>query len=123
MNKVLDDQKKFMVACGQSVDTYNPDQFKMYRGLIGEEVGELVTAIQSNDRVEQLDALIDLLVVTAGAIHSLGADGNSAWDEVMRTNFAKVDPVTGKVRRREDGKILKPDNWQPPQLKPFVQNV
>ena len=123
MNKVLDDQKKFMVACGQTVDEYNPNQFNLYKELIGEEVGELIQAIRNNDRVEQLDALIDILVVTAGAIHSLGADGTNAWNEVMRTNFAKVDPTTGKVRRREDGKILKPDNWQPPQLQSYVQNV
>lgn len=123
MNKVLDDQKKFMVACGQTVDEYNPNQFNLYKELIGEEVGELIQAIRNNDRVEQLDALIDILVVTAGAIHSLGADGTNAWNEVMRTNFAKVDPTTGKVRRREDGKILKPENWQPPQLQSYVQNV
>lgn len=123
MNKVLDDQKKFMIACGQTVDEYNPNQFNLYKELIGEEVGELIQAIRNNDRVEQLDALIDILVVTAGAIHSLGADGTNAWDEVMRTNFAKVDPTTGKVRRREDGKILKPENWQPPQLQSYVQNV
>ena len=123
MNKVLDDQKKFMLACGQTVDEYNPNQFNLYKELIGEEVGELIQAIRNNDRVEQLDALIDILVVTAGAIHSLGADGTNAWDEVMRTNFAKVDPTTGKVRRREDGKILKPENWQPPQLQSYVQNV
>lgn len=112
-----------MTACGQTVDTYNPDQFHLYKSLIGEEVSELIHAIQINDRTEQLDALIDILVVTAGAIHSLGVNGEAAWDEVMRTNFAKVDPVTGKVRRREDGKILKPDDWQPPQLKTFVKNV
>ena len=123
MNKVLDDQKKFIIACGQTVDEYNPNQFNLYKELIGEEVCELIQAIRNNDRVEQLDALIDILVVTAGAIHSLGADGTNAWNEVMRTNFAKVDPTTGKVRRREDGKILKPDNWQPPQLQSFVQNV
>ena len=123
MNKVLDDQKKFMIACGQTVDEYNPNQFNLYKELIGEEVCELIQAIRNNDRVEQLDALIDILVVTAGAIHSLGADGTNAWNEVMRTNFAKVDPTTGKVRRREDGKILKPENWQPPQLQSYVQNV
>jgi len=33
MNKVLDDQKKFMIACGQTVDEYNPnfDAVKMAR--------------------------------------------------------------------------------------------
>lgn len=123
MNKVLQDQRQFMTACGQTVDTYNHDQFHLYKRLIGEEVSELIHAIQKSDRTEQLDALIDILVVTAGAIHSLGVDGESAWDEVMRTNFAKVDPVTGLVKRREDGKILKPDGWQPPKLAQFVKNV
>lgn len=37
-----------------------------------------------------------------------------------RTNFAKVDPVTGRVTRREDGKILKPEGWQPPELKRYL---
>jgi len=123
MNKVLSDQKQFMTACGQTVDTHNLEQFNLYKSLIGEEVCELIHACQMNDRVEQLDALIDILVVTAGAIHSLGVDGEAAWDEIMRTNFAKVDPVTGKVRRREDGKILKPEGWTPPKLQSFVKNI
>jgi hypothetical protein len=33
MHKVLDDQKKFMVACGQTVDEYNPNQFNLYKEL------------------------------------------------------------------------------------------
>ena len=68
-----------------------------------------------------LDALIDILVVTIGAIHSLGANGEAAWNEVMRTNFAKIDPETGKVRKREDGKVLKPEGWTPPNLEPFTR--
>jgi predicted HAD superfamily Cof-like phosphohydrolase len=51
----------------------------------------------------------------------MGADGESAWKEVMSTNFAKIDRVTGKVRRREDGKVLKPSGWVPPDLKPFIK--
>jgi hypothetical protein len=38
----------------------------------------------------------------------------------MRTNFAKIDPATGKVRKREDGKVLKPVGWTPPNLKPYI---
>jgi predicted HAD superfamily Cof-like phosphohydrolase len=35
--------------------------------------------------------------------------------------MAKVDPETGKVRRREsDGKILKPEGWQPPNMTKFI---
>jgi hypothetical protein len=38
----------------------------------------------------------------------------------MRTNFAKIDKETGKVRKREDGKVLKPLGWTPPELAPFI---
>jgi predicted HAD superfamily Cof-like phosphohydrolase len=115
------DQEKFMRACDQSVDHFNEQQYSMYVKLIDEEHQELLEATLSDDRVEQLDALIDMLVVTIGAIHSFGADAEGAWKEVMSTNFTKIDKLTGKVRKREDGKVLKPTGWTPPNLKPFVQ--
>ena len=115
------DQEKFMRACDQSVDGPPGAQFDMYCNLIEEEHKELVTALAANDDVEALDALIDILVVTIGAIHSAGFDAEGAWKEVMRTNFAKIDKDTGKVRKREDGKVLKPLGWTPPDLKPFLK--
>jgi predicted HAD superfamily Cof-like phosphohydrolase len=51
----------------------------------------------------------------------MGADAEGAWEEVMRTNAAKVDLDTGKVIKREDGKILKPLNWTPPNLAPYIK--
>jgi predicted HAD superfamily Cof-like phosphohydrolase len=116
------DQEKFMRACDQTVGEINEQQFNLYKNLIEEEFNELTTAEIANDRVEQLDALIDILVVTIGAIHSMGADAEGAWKEVMRTNFAKIDSETGKVRKREDGKVLKPLGWTAPELRPFVKD-
>ena len=92
----------------------------LYLDLMEEEWKELKVALSSGDRVEQLDALLDFIVVTTGAIHSAGFDGEGGWKEVMRTNFAKIDKETGKVRKREDGKVLKPLGWTPPDLSPFV---
>jgi predicted HAD superfamily Cof-like phosphohydrolase len=116
------DQEKFMRACGQSVGDINESQYKLYCDLIEEEYNEeLKAAIANNDRVEQLDALIDILVVTIGAIHSGGFDAEGAWKEVMSTNFAKIDKETGLVRKREDGKVLKPIGWIPPNLEPFIK--
>jgi predicted HAD superfamily Cof-like phosphohydrolase len=112
------DQARFMQLCGQTVGTENIDQYALYLNLIKEEVQELE---DSKTRTDDLDALIDVLVVTIGAIHSAGFDGESAWREVMRSNFAKIDPVTGKIRKRGDGKILKPDGWTPPDLEPFAR--
>jgi predicted HAD superfamily Cof-like phosphohydrolase len=110
-----------MTASDQTTAGYNKDQYNLYISLIEEEVGELADAIKDHDNVEQLDALIDILVVTIGAIHSFGADGEGAWKEVMDTNFAKIDPVTGKVTKREDGKILKPSDWKGPELNQYLE--
>ena len=121
MTNPFADQAKFMTACDQSVDEKNTRQYEMYYGLIKEEVAELMEAHTAGDRVEQLDALIDILVVTIGAIHSMGADGEGAWNEVMRTNFSKIDPSTGKVIKRADGKVLKPEGWTAPKLSQFLE--
>jgi predicted HAD superfamily Cof-like phosphohydrolase len=121
MTNPFRDQSRFMQACDQTVNSFNGTQFEMYKNLIEEEFNELVTAESNNDSVEQLDALIDILVVTIGAIHSMGANAECAWKEVMRTNFAKIDKDTGKVRKREDGKVLKPVGWTAPNLKPFIK--
>mgnify|MGYP006291193551 FL=1 len=120
MTNPFRDQEKFMKACDQSVDGWNKSQFDMYVKLIEEEHKELQEAIDACDPVEILDALEDIVVVTIGAMHSMGADGEGGWKEVMKTNFAKIDKETGKVRKREDGKVLKPIGWTPPDLKPFV---
>ena len=110
-----------MRACDQSVGEFNVEQFNLYTKLIEEEWKELNVAINNVDKVETLDALVDIVVVTIGALHSMGADVEGAWKEVMSTNFAKIDKETGKVRKREDGKVLKPTGWEPPNLKPFVK--
>ena len=107
------DIDKFGTACDQAP---SPENYAMYLNLITEEYQELQEAVDANDRVEQLDALVDILVVTMGAIRAAGWDGEGAWREVMDTNFAKIDPDTGKVRKREDGKVLKPEGWQPPMV-------
>jgi len=121
MTNPFRDQEKFMKACDQSVGKFDANQYLMYLSLIDEETAELHQAVLANDTVEQLDALIDILVVTIGAIHSAGYDAEGAWKEVMSTNFAKIDQDTGKVRKREDGKVLKPVGWTPPNLAPFVE--
>ena len=117
MTNPFKDIDTFHTACDQipSKENYN-----MYLGLIDEEYTELQDALITENRLEQLDALVDILVVTMGAIRAAGFDSEGAWNEVMRTNFAKIDSVTGKVRKREDGKVLKPEGWTPPDLKPYI---
>ena len=122
MTNPFRDQEKFMRACDQSVGELNAEQYKLYLALMDEEWKELKAALLMEDRVEQLDALLDFIVVTIGAIHSGGFDGEGGWREVMATNLAKIDRETGKVRKREDGKVLKPVGWTAPNLEPFLKN-
>ena len=117
MTNTFKDIETFATACDQPPSEAN---YEMYLDLIDEEYIELQKALRTHDKVEQLDALVDILVVTMGAIRAAGWDGEAAWKEVMNTNFAKIDPDTGKVIKREDGKVLKPEGWKAPELSQFV---
>lgn len=79
--------------------------------LIREEVEELVTAASSDDLPAAIDALCDILYVTYGAAVEWGIDLAPYFEEVHRTNMAKAGGPT-----REDGKRLKPEGWQPPDI-------
>jgi predicted HAD superfamily Cof-like phosphohydrolase len=120
MTNPFQDQASFMRACDQTVGVENRNQYALYLDLIKEEVQELE---DSQHPVSDLDALIDILVVTIGAIHSMGADAEGAWNEVMRSNLDKIDPESGTVLKRGDGKVLKPAGWTPPNLDPYLNEV
>jgi NTP pyrophosphatase (non-canonical NTP hydrolase) len=113
---VFEEQAKFMLACGQTVGVKNDDQFYLYAKLIAEEVGELTSAMMDGDRAEIFDALLDIIVVCIGAGHSAGLPLEAGWREVINSNMSKVDPDTGKVLRREDGKIMKGPSYRAPDL-------
>jgi predicted HAD superfamily Cof-like phosphohydrolase len=61
--------------------------------------------------------MADSIYVIVGAAIEYGIPLSAVWDAVQKSNLAKRDPSTGKVRRREDGKILKPDGWKPPDIR------
>jgi predicted HAD superfamily Cof-like phosphohydrolase len=115
---VFDDQAIFMRACGQTVGEKNRNQFELYMELIREEFQELQTAT-SHDQV--FDALLDIIVVCIGAGHSAGYPMADGWDAVAISNLRKINPTTGRVERREDGKILKPTGWRAPNLARLLQ--
>jgi predicted HAD superfamily Cof-like phosphohydrolase len=46
----------------------------------------------------------------------LGIPLQQVWNEVARSNHSKVSE-NGTILKREDGKILKPDTYSPPDIK------
>lgn len=124
MSKTFTDVSVFLHACGQTypnVPSAPNALAELYLKLIKEEYSEFIEAIEDANDAEQLDACFDMMWVIIGYMKSRGWDCESAWDEGAKSNLSKIDPVTGMVIRREDGKILKPEGWQPPNFAKFVK--
>ena len=68
------------------------------------------------DTIEYADALADLVYVCFGAAIEAGIDMNMVLREVHASNMRKTWP-DGKVHYRDDGKVVKPAGWQPPNIK------
>lgn len=108
------DVVKFIEACDQQKTLENSN---LYLKLITEEYQELMYA---QTREEELDACLDLIWVILGYCYMRSFNVEGGWNEVARSNLSKIDPETGKVIKREDGKVLKPEGWAPPKLEKFV---
>ena len=124
MSKVFADVHVFMHSAGQDVPPFNAnrsDQSDLYMKLIQEEYKELMDAEAVSDDAEICDACFDLMWVLVGYMKSRGWDCEEIWDEGAQSNLSKIDPMTLKVKKREDGKILKPEGWKPPDFAKFVK--
>lgn len=62
--------------------------------------------------------LTDLLYVTYGTLVDLGIDADAVFAEVHRANMSKLSGP-----RREDGKQLKPEGWQPADVGGLVAKM
>lgn len=118
---IIGDQAQFMRACGQTVGEFDHQQREMYEVLLEEELDERADAVVVGDVVEEFDADLDILVVHIGRMLSRWHPNmiKAGWHEVMRSNMSKcVSDLEGNpvVIKREDGKILKPDSYIPPDL-------
>lgn len=125
MSKVFTDVTLFLKAVGQEIPSIPQQtvsaQAELYKNLIKEEVAEFWEAESVGDDAEEIDACFDMMWVIIGYMKSRGWDCENIWDEGAKSNLSKIDPVSGKVIRREDGKILKPEGWKPPDFTKFVK--
>jgi predicted HAD superfamily Cof-like phosphohydrolase len=115
---MYNDVKTFIEACEQE-PTF--DNSILYSNLIVEEYEEFLQACFQDNDTERLDACMDMIWVILGYCYMKGYNVEGAWNEVARSNLAKINPATGKVIKREDGKVLKPEGWTPPSLEQFTK--
>ena len=99
----------------------------MQRGLIAEESREFLEATDESlsafpfihsKRADALKELADLVYVCYQYAANIGWDLDEALRRVHESNLSKLD--NGRPIYREDGKVLKGPNYQPPTLTDLV---
>ena len=105
---------------------YIPDDatVRLRYDLALEELQEFVDACQVQDHVKIFDALVDQLYILIGTAHTFGmADALEAgFAEVHRSNMTKLDK-DGKAVYREDGKVIKSDLYEKPNLHEVLTSI
>ncbi len=91
----------------------------MQQRLIDEEYKEFIYAIGNEGYEEELKELADLVYVCFQYAENMEWDLEEALDRVHKSNMSKLG-LDGKPIRRQDGKVLKGPNYQPPQLEDLV---
>ena len=125
--EILNQVARFQFASSQEVNTTPTicelKSNKLRYELMKEENEEYLYACLDNDMVEVLDACIDKLYILAGTINQHGLQGifEEAFNLVHENNMTKV--VDGKVIRNADGKIMKPEGFEPVNLTNLLKKI
>ena len=109
---VTEFHEAFGVAVGESPSS---ELRRLRWNLLCEEAQESLDALNEGDLLEIAQELADLVYVTYGTAISFGIDLDAAVREVHRSNMSKLGP-DGRPILREDGKVLKGPNYQPPDV-------
>lgn len=115
------DVEQFMAAADQyigdvpHIDENNEEQAKLYIDLIDEEFKELCDGFIRRHIGDIADGGADLVWVVQGLFTTLGINFDAVWEEVKNSNMSKVSD-NGKILKREDGKVLKPDTYFKPDI-------
>ncbi|WP_199153652.1 nucleoside triphosphate pyrophosphohydrolase family protein [Chromobacterium sp. ASV23] len=103
---------------------FQPQQLAMWQAMLDEELAELRQALadyrrlpeqspeqQRHSRAELAAEAVDVLNVVCGLLLSQGLPLEAMCQAIHEANLRKC--VDGKVVRRADGKVLKPEGWLP----------
>lgn len=115
--QVLEFHKAFALpAPGGLVTDWAPEQIRLRSRLIAEESAEALDALACRDLIALADALADIVYVVYGTAITFGIDLDACVEEVHRSNMSKLDDA-GQPVLRADGKVLKSDQYRPPDLR------
>lgn len=145
MKKLLNDVAKFQKAYGapchpsraiaRGCQDMPPERIALRLGLVFEEFLELARAHgMSTDTLEYqyqgfleispprlkdvpeiADAIGDSIYVLVGMALEYGIPLDHVWREIQESNM-KMFPGGTVLRRDSDGKVMKPEGWEPPDI-------
>lgn len=125
INQVREFHEKFNIFIQNSPKIPKNSLQLIRKTLIAEEALEVSEAILERQDLDQITKeLCDLLYVTYGTILTFGLQDKieECFDEVHRSNMSKLGK-DGKPVYREDGKLLKGDNYSPADIKKILNVV
>lgn len=117
--QVLEFQKAFNVEIPTTPKMLRKTRAKLRQSLLEEEVKEL---LEAKNIIDVADAIVDILYITYGTAHEYGIADRLIllFDEIHKSNMTKVGP-DGKALFRRDGKVLKPETYTGPNLRPILE--
>ena len=99
------------------------DTVELRHRLMAEETEEYLEAALAGDAVEIADALGDQLYILCGTILSHGMEHviEDVFMEIQASNMSKLG-ADGKPIYREDGKVMKGEQYFKPRIAEVLQN-
>jgi len=122
LNQVKEFHEKFGIHIGTDLGDIDGFTATLRASLIAEEAKEVNIAIW-NEPIENITKeLCDLLYVTYGTILAYGLQNKieDCFNEVHKSNMSKLGR-DGKPVYREDGKLLKGDNYSQADIKSILE--
>jgi predicted HAD superfamily Cof-like phosphohydrolase len=110
------DQQEFLSA--GDVEGFTDDAELLAARLMREEYTEWSEELYYyfQDSHDSIKEALDLMYVTAQYLNvTIGADkAKECWDALHKNNMSKC--INGKLVKRKDGKVLKPESYKPLNL-------
>ncbi len=100
------------------------DKIALWKKLVQEEYAEVMAEFDRLDMTDPTETaalmheLADLLYVVYGSFAIFGVDGDAVFAEVHNANMRKLGG-----ERRADGKLLKPPDWKPANVKSVIEQL
>lgn len=102
---------KFGFQVGDKPRLLSRDRIDARNLFVDEELNEMEKAAEDGDLPGVADAIVDAIYFLIGTAIEVGIDLDPIFERVHLANMRKDGG-----QKREDGKLLKPEGWQPPDI-------